>query len=160
MAAAHIAVNPAAGPLTDAEKAKRKTARANNKLWVAATDVRIGFIQQLLQRKELPAGWIPVVARYIASQNVVDYRARNTVESFLGISDETRVSQWLEQNPTRASHLCLAAALAAIESQYEYDKKGWDDPYSPAHLQQLAAWGYTLSDIEQLTAGTVEVTPR
>lgn len=143
----------AAGPLDDKEKARRKEARENNKAWSTATTVRVAFVQGLLLEKEPPAGWQLLVGQFLARGGVEDYRIRSTVEKLLGTGGLTRV-QWLEKNPTRATQMCIAHAIAAIEGQYEYEKKGWANPLTPEYLKWLSGWGYGLSEIEERIATT------
>jgi ParB family transcriptional regulator, chromosome partitioning protein len=142
-----------AGPLTDEEKARRKEARENNKAWSTATTVRVAFVQGLLLEKEPPAGWQLLVGQFLARGGVEDYRIRSTVEKLLGTGSLTRV-QWLEKNPTRATQMCIAHAIAAIEGQYEYEKKGWSNALTPEYLKWLSGWGYGLSEIEERIATT------
>lgn len=140
-------------PLSDEEKEARKLARENNKLWVAATAVRTTFIKELLQRKDLPTGWELVVARYISSSlGGMDYRIRSTVENLFDIGKHRSLEAALAANPNRAGQLALAAALGDIEGSLEYGKSGWKHPYTPQHLRQLSAWGYTLSELEETLA--------
>ena len=140
------------GPLSDEEKAARKVARDNNKLWAAATEVRTQFIQELLQRKELPAGWELAVARFIAGDGLggMDYRIRSTVEDLFGVGQGQSLKQALDENPNRAGQLALAAALGNVEGSLEYGRSGWKNEHAtPRHLRQLSAWGYTLSELEE-----------
>lgn len=143
------------GGLTDEEKQKRREARENNKLWAPATEVRRTWIKELLQRKDLPAGWELFVAKFVASQNANDYRSANLLPDLLGYGDSDvaagRLGRdgWLTQNPTRAAHYLIGAAIAAVEGEYEFPKKGWASSNAPAYLAQLSKWGYTLSDLEE-----------
>lgn len=76
-----------------------------------------------------------------------DYRIRSFTEQLLDIRSDW--VKWLKENPTRAAHMCLAHAIAAIEGQYEYAKKGWDHSLTPNYLAWLSGWGYTLSEVEE-----------
>lgn len=145
----------AKGELTDEEKAARKQARENNKLWATATTVRLEFLVELLSRKETPAGWETIVAQHLAAQGTPSPSYYIT-RQLLGIKDGHHVpqSEWLAQNPTRAAQLCLAVAIASIEGEYEYAKKGWSSSRTPAYLQQLSAWGYGLSELEETIAAS------
>lgn len=141
------------GGLTDEEKAKRRTARENNKLWVPATAVRIQWVKDLLQSKELPSGWELFVALFVAKQNANDYRSANLLPDLLQwTQDDGRPhprGEYLDKNPTRAAHYLIGAAIAAVEGEYEFGKKGWNSPNAPAYLTQLSKWGYTLSELEE-----------
>lgn len=137
----------AGGAIDEDEKARRKLARENNKAWSTATVVRIQFVKDLLAEKEPPAGWEGFVAHFLARGGVDDYRIQGTVRQLLDINSDRLT--WLKQNPTRAAHLCLAHAIAAIEGQHEYAKKGWDHSLTPDYLKWLSGWGYTLADVEE-----------
>lgn len=141
-----------AGELTDEEKAKRKQARENNKLWSTATTVRLQFVKELLAEKEPPAGWELFVAGFLARGGVEDYRIRAFTEQLLEIHSDRQT--WLAKNPTRAAQMCLAHAIAAIEGQYEYAKKGWSLSLTPEYLKWLAGWGYPLSELEETIKNT------
>lgn len=146
----------AGGGLTDEEKEKRRQTRDNNKLWGPATEVRRTWIKELLQRKDLPAGWELFVAKFVASQNANDYRSANMLPDLLQWNqDELRRysrTEYLDKNPTRAAHYLIGAAIAAVEGEYEFAKKGWASSSAPAYLAQLSKWGYTLSDLEETVA--------
>ncbi|BAU32484.1 hypothetical protein [Microcella alkaliphila] len=137
----------AGGAIDDDEKARRKLARENNKAWSTATVVRVEFVKNLLAEKEPPAAWEGFVAHFLARGGVEDYRIRSFTEQLLDIRSDRL--KWLKENPTRAAHMCLAHAIAAIEGQYEYAKKGWDHSLTPNYLAWLSGWGYTLSDVEE-----------
>lgn len=147
-----------AGPLTDEEKAQRKLARENNKLWSASTDVRRAFITELIQGNEAPAGWQTVVARAVVRGASIDYRTSSLVETFLGSG---KLIDWLGKNPARSPQLLLALAAAYVEGEYDYGKKGWASSASKDWLLDLSKWGYALSELEERvvagTAGEVQV---
>jgi ParB family chromosome partitioning protein len=139
---------PVAGtPEADAASAQRKLTIANNKLWMPATEVRITFIKELLQRKEAPSDWEQFVARHYATA----YQAaehREQVKTLLGIGSES-IETWLKTNPTKAPQLLIGMVFSFTENSQEFAKSGWRSLRAKAHLQQLSTWGYTLSDIEE-----------
>jgi ParB family chromosome partitioning protein len=154
---ARTTTQAAGGGLTDEEKARRKISRDNNKLWVPSTQVRLTFIRELLQRKDMPAGWIDAVAEFFVDGQQADYRIRSTIADLLGIDGRGDLTGWYKKNPTRGAAVALAVAFAAIEGEFEFEKKGWGSSSAAAHLARLSKWGYTLSDIEQaVVAGTAK----
>lgn len=153
------------GPLTDAEKAERATARENGKLWKPATAVRIAWIREMLQRRQMPIHSDEYSARYFALTvtQSPNYHRGAMVFTLLGI-DESEIEYYANGNAPRYTrgerlaldvtrlrhqHVLLAIALAAVESKQDFDKTGWKDPETPAYLAQLSIWGYTLSDLEE-----------
>jgi ParB family chromosome partitioning protein len=144
-------------------KEERRQARENTKAWVSATAVRIGFLQELLQRKTLPAGWELLVAEHVV---VHHYNGASSgqwkitatllqVERVDGeYSDRQPIQRYLEANPTKAGHVALAAALGGVEGASEFDRKGWwyqDNrrDATRAYLAQLEAWGYEPAEVER-----------
>jgi ParB family chromosome partitioning protein len=140
--------NAAGGGLSDDEKAKRKLTRENNKLWVPASEVRLAFIQELLQRSEGPAGWELVAARYVANQYATETTARVFGSKLLGVAAGT-LRGWLDSNPKKTWQLMVAVALGNVESIHEFQKTGWRQEPARDHLVLLSEWGYTLSEIEE-----------
>lgn len=57
--------------------------------------------------------------------------------------------------PGKAAHAVLAIALGAVEATL--DRHTWRNPSKTdaEYLSQLAAWGYTLSDVEQMVIDTI-----
>jgi ParB family chromosome partitioning protein len=64
-----------------------------------------------------------------------------------------------QATPTKAGHALLAVALGAMEAAT--DKNSWRNPNESIrqYLDQLAAWGYTLSDVETLITDPDSATP-
>lgn len=60
------------------------------------------------------------------------------------------IAAMTQATPTKAGHALLAVALGALEAAT--NKNSWRNPdqATRAYLDQLAAWGYTLSDVETL----------
>ncbi len=61
-----------------------------------------------------------------------------------------------ESQPARAGHVTLAVVLGAIEAST--GKHTWRQPSRTArgYFAQVAAWGYPLSEVEQIVVGTDE----
>jgi ParB family chromosome partitioning protein len=145
----------------EAEKAERKLVRTNNAAWPTATAVRREWIRsQLLERKQLPSEAAHLVAMFQAGELPVDNFDRGIREALdwldiakRGSSVQNPVGPWLKKNPHRADHLNLALALAGVERVLD-PKDAWRRSdgrgRTPgAYLEQLAAWGYGLSDVEK-----------
>ncbi|WP_089914769.1 hypothetical protein [Leifsonia sp. 21MFCrub1.1] len=56
----------------------------------------------------------------------------------------------IEQAPSKEQHVALAVVPGVCESVTS--KESWYHP--TAYLSQLVAWGYSLSDVEQIVTGT------
>jgi ParB family chromosome partitioning protein len=147
--------------MSDEEKAERRTLIANNKAWTSAETVRREWLTQLLSRKTLSKD----AGRVIAQGLTVHHRdvgtavgSGNTLAHILlGIDRGTyweadRLAAHLEHSPARAQHVALAVTLAGIEDSTSKNTWHHPDPGKAAYLTQLAAWGYTLSDVERIVA--------
>lgn len=160
LAAHYTAPTPApSGPMTDEQKAERKTLIANNKEWDAAETVRREWLTTLLTRKTLPKNAQTVIATSLATAGGVIAQALghgNTVAaSILGITDghgSTRIADYLTAHPARAAHVTLALVLGGIEESTS--RWSWRNPEArtAAYLNTLAAWGYTLTPVERIAA--------
>ncbi|PPF64561.1 hypothetical protein C5E11_04000 [Clavibacter michiganensis] len=144
------------GPLTDEEKAQRALQKINGKAWVAATTLRLEWITKLLQRRNLPNEW-PALAALCYTTLPSDYgtQTNNLAHQLLAIEkpgsySASALPEAVTSNPLRAPHVMVAIAAAWMESNLD-EKKGWDSTreYLPFYLQQISAWGYTLSELEQ-----------
>jgi ParB family chromosome partitioning protein len=141
-------------------KAERRVARETTKAWVAATADRIVWLQELVQRRTAPKGWEILVARRLVQTDYSPSQLRMVV-AILQLADDVMHSQrslvlgYLEKNPTKAAQVMLAVWAGAIEGGGDFDKKGWggtwqvDIQTARAYLEQLAEWGFTLSEVEQ-----------
>jgi len=143
----------------EAEKAARRELIANNKAWDAADTLRTEFVKSLLQRKTLPKDWT-MFAAVAGTRHGWTMRADNSggVGDLLSIESGTgygtnAVALWVEQHPAKAPHVALAVVLSAFENAA--DRKWWRYPSAEgaAYLNQLAAWGHRLTDVEKIAAG-------
>ena len=77
-----------------------------------------------------------------------------------GFFDADKLAALLEHSPTKAQHITLAIVLGGIEDST--DKTTWRYPAAvkAQYFQQLATWGYGLSEVEQIVidATTAEAT--
>ena len=149
----------------EAEKDARRVARETTKSWVAASALRMEFLQDLVKRKALPKGWEPFVIARLLDNNVGGSGPWKMTLAILGLeepadaySQRGAVEKHLQKAPTRALHIGLAAYLGNVEGCYEFDRKGWDQAATKPYLLQLEKWGYVLSDVERTAAGYVTKT--
>lgn len=149
----------AATPMTDEQKAERKELIANNRIWPSAEKVRREWLTTFLARKTLPKDAARFVALGLTQYTFAVSRglqnANSLAHELLGIDPGAgwrpeKLAATVESTPTKALHISLAVVLGAIEDKT--DKGTWRHPDSEdaGYFTQLAAWGYTLSDVEQL----------
>lgn len=147
------------GPMTDEQKAERRTLIANNKAWASAEIVRRAWLAEFLSRKTLPKDTTTVIAHGLTThRREVGSAAGNgngLAHTLLGIErggywDGDKLATMIEQSPAKAQHVALAVVLGGIEDSTS--KNTWRSPNatSALYFRQLAAWGYGLSDVEQI----------
>lgn len=149
------------GKMTDEEKAERRTVIENNKAWDAAEVVRVEFIRRLLKARTAPKGALRFVSQSMGaySYTVADGLSKHSgfAAELLGGKDEFGALAAITCKAT-AKHETnvLAVVLAGFEKSLS--RQSWRNPTGTAkhYLNQLAVWGYTLSDVETLitTHGT------
>lgn len=149
----------ASGGMTDEQKAERKTLIANNKAWDSAEVVRREWLASFLSRKTLPKDATAFVAVGLTRHRVDVSSALAAGNRFaaklLGLPESegfyspSPVDGYAEQ-PGKAGHATLAVVLAGME--LATGRYTWRSPDSKAvrYFGQLAAWGYPLSDVEQI----------
>ncbi|PPF66625.1 chromosome partitioning protein [Clavibacter michiganensis] len=152
----------AGGPMTDEQKAERRTLIANNKAWASAETVRREWLAALVNRKQLPKGAAQVITSGLTThrQSVgTAVRDGSTLAHvFLGVArasygEPDRLAALVDETPTKAQHVALAIVLGGIEASIT--KETWRHPSHTAavYFQQLATWGYGLSEVEQIVTG-------
>jgi ParB family chromosome partitioning protein len=129
--------------------------------WELAATVRATFISELVERPTLPADSITYIAWALTYTGEWYYGTPETkVLDWLDISYDknddtaTAVRTALSARPKLAMAFTLASALKTLEdwttSHRPGDKDDTDElPIVIFHLQQLRAWGYGLSELEQ-----------
>jgi ParB family transcriptional regulator, chromosome partitioning protein len=161
-----VASGTGAGSLTDEQKTERRELIANNKAWVSAEVVRREWLIGFLSRKTLPkdAGHFVAIALTAHRSTVASGLSggNRLAATLLGV--DAQDSEWgqspldpiAESQTARAGHVALAVVLGAIEART--GKHTWRQPSrtARAYLAQIAAWGYALSDVEQIVLGTDE----
>jgi ParB family chromosome partitioning protein len=149
----------------EAAKVERRIARETTKAWVEATAARLVFLQGLVQRKAMPKGWEPVVAkRMLDSQGGFSTTQLKAMLAILQLpsgdsySYRSGIQAHLGKSPTKAAQIALAVALGAVEGAGDFEKKGWDPKaYFPAfgfdtvaaYLKLLESWGHELTEVEK-----------
>lgn len=146
------------GPMTEEQKAERKTLIENNKAMLSAQVVRREFVTGLLAKKQAPKGWqyftVHAITHHPATASGYD---GDVAAGMVGAKvDEAKTWAW---NPLR-THVAKSTArpefslIALVCAGYEKTiaKDSWRSP-SQTHrdyLNQLVLWGYTASPVEQL----------
>lgn len=153
------------GPMTEEQKAERKTLIANNKAWASAEVVRREWLAGFLSRKTVPKDASAFIAQAVVISRWELGKAIEagspTAQTLLGLigegdyHDSGKLLAYLAQNPARAQQLILAVILGGIEAAT--DRTVWRNPRPEhaAYLAQLAAWGYPLSEVERIASQAV-----
>lgn len=147
------------GPMTDEQKAERKTLIANNKAWTSAETVRREWLATFLSRKTLPKDAAQFIAQGLTVHGLnVGSAARDgnsLAHTLMGVErggyyDRNKLSGIVEATPSKAQHVALAVVLGGIEASTS--KLSWRNPSyrDGLYFTKLAEWGYTLSDVEQI----------
>ena len=66
-----------------------------------------------------------------------------------------KLSALVEHSPTKAQHVTLTIVLAGIEDSTSKETWRYPDAHSARFFEQLAGWGYNLSEVEQIVIDTV-----
>lgn len=156
--------NTGNGPMTDEQKAERKTLIANNKAWDSAETVRREWLTAFLARKTLPKDTSQFVAVALTAHRTTVAgglsKGNRLAATLLGL--DAQDSEWgaspidpiASTQPTRAGHVAVAVVLGAIEDST--GRHTWRNPSrdAVAYFEQIAAWGYPLSKVEHIVLGT------
>lgn len=156
---------PRKGPMTDEEKAERRTLIANNKEWDAAETVRREWVGNLLGRKTLPkdaarvAATLMTTARHEIGEAIS--HGNHLAADLLGLTGtdtyyDNRLANYLTDHPTKTAQVTLAIALGGIEASTDRDTWRSPNPRAAAYLQALNAWGYPLTPVEKIAAMLTE----
>lgn len=148
-----------------AEKADARAARESAKAWSATADDRRTFLATICGKKTLPAGWEQFTLAYVFSTPTTNYWSptkAQAVAMLLGLdqlnidtgsplhSRNLILAEIQNNQPHRATHAMLAAALAEIEEGQvavgnvikPFESHGHHGKDTPTYLDQLEAWGY------------------
>lgn len=138
------------GPMTEEQKAERKTLIANNKAMESAAKVRRDWVRTLLARKSAPKGWqyftVHALTHYPETASGYDGKVAAAM-----VGAKTGEDNGWGWNPLR-DHVAKSTArpefslLALICAGYEkqIQKDSWRRPgqIHRDYLNQLTAWGY------------------
>lgn len=146
------------GPMTEEQKAERKTLIANNKAMESATTVRRDFVKDLLAKKQAPKGWqhFTVHALTHHPETASGYDGKVAADMVGAKTEGEKSWSW---NPLR-DHVAKTTArpefalIALVCAGYEKTiaKDSWRRPGQSHrdYLNQLLTWGYTASETEQM----------
>jgi ParB family chromosome partitioning protein len=150
----------ASGPMTEEEKAERKTLIANNKAWASAEVVRREWLAEFLSRKTMPKDaqqWVAVaLTRHRQPIGHALGESNSLAATLLGVDatpsywKPTAIEEYAAAHPAKALHVAVAVTLGGIEASTS--KGTWRRPgeRDGLYFEQLAAWGYGLSEVEQI----------
>jgi ParB family chromosome partitioning protein len=148
--------------MTDAEKWERREVIANNKAWDSAVTVRRRWTTQFLTRKNPPKDAAGFIASSLAwgchdVRRAMEFGNRGAC-ALLGLPEPPGYNS-SQPNPLiaaaasatgpRAVQVSLAVLLGGFEEGTS--RNSWRDPTraTRAYFEQLRAWGYPLSAVEQ-----------
>lgn len=149
--------------MTEVQKAERKTLIANNKAWASAETVRREWLTQLLSRKTLPKDAATVIAHGLTVHRrdvgSAASNGNNLAHELLGIErggswDVDKLHALVEHSPAKAQHVSLAVVLGGIEDSTSKNTWRYPEASKVNYFHQLAAWGYSLSEVEQIIVDT------
>ena len=155
------------GPMTEAEKTERRQIIENNKAWKAAETVRRDWLSEFAKRKTAPKGAPALIATALCSETAMldkegTQNGHRLAASWLGIERaggygaRSAIADALAKaTPARGQHIALVLVLAAYEActgTHTWRREGGERDY----LAALEAWGYTLSEVEQIARGKTE----
>jgi ParB family chromosome partitioning protein len=146
------------GPMTEEQKAERKTLIANNKAMESATTVRREFVKNLLAKKQAPKGWQYFTVHAIThhSETASGYDGEVAAVMVSAKIEGEKTWAWnplrthVAKSTTRPEFSLIALVCAGYEKTIAKDS--WRSP-SQTHrdyLNQLVKWGYTPSEVEQI----------
>ena len=156
------------GPMSEAQKAERRTLIANNKAWDAAEKVRRAWITDaFLTRTSPPKNAEAFVARAVVhgEHTQDDNRLYTTLTN--GQDDDGYDFQATQRLITRAETapprqaVMLALALLVCEWESGTSRNTWRHPSERdrRYLGALIQWGYQPADVEQLILTDLTATP-
>lgn len=140
--------------MNEEEKAARRRTIENNKAADSAEVVRREFLTGLLSRKTVPKDTAAFIAHTLTYSDYIVNKASNNAgltAQLLGASDgRAGVKKYLSKTTVKPEMVSLAIMITAYETSL--DRTSWrhKDADHSYYMQQLAAWGYNLSDVEQL----------
>lgn len=151
---------PVSGPMTEEQKAQRRTVISNNKAMKAANEVRRQWLTALLARKSIKGA-----ARYVAETMVSRphfigrwvQRDAPMLDTLLGTktSRHDRAIVAPSANDARCMVYALAAIAAAHENEITHETWRHNDPSTARWFTFLRSLGYQLDPVEHMVIDTV-----
>ncbi|WP_410646989.1 ParB/RepB/Spo0J family partition protein [Amycolatopsis sp. cmx-4-54] len=156
-----------AGPMSEAEKAARRTVIKNGKEWDSAVKVRTKFLKSFGARKTAPkdaASWIAQMwaegGTDLRKAMEADHELAVTLLNIKPKAGRTRYNRKVthpiaeaaaKATPGRATMINLMMLLASIEAGTDR-RRTWDTPTAAqvSYFTQLRSWGYALSPVEEM----------
>lgn len=161
-----VSTTGTAGPMSDEQKQERRNLIANNKAWASAEVVRREWLATFLSRKTPPNDATAFVAIALTSSRTVVAAGMSggnrLAATLLGIDAPTDfwaaspMDVLAVDQPSKALHVALAVTLGGLESATSKDTWRSPDPTSRRYFEQIAAWGYALSEVEQIVTATAK----
>ncbi|MGO4591831.1 ParB/RepB/Spo0J family partition protein [Paenarthrobacter sp. 2TAF44] len=145
------------GPMTEEQKAERKTLIANNKAMESATTVRREFVKTLLAKKQAPKGWQYFTIHALTHHSeTASYDAKVAAQMVSAKTDGEKSWAWnplrdhVAKSTARPEFSLIALVCAGCEKTIAKDS--WRNPFQSHrdYLNQLVTWGYTPSEVEQI----------
>jgi ParB family chromosome partitioning protein len=147
------------GPMTEEQKAERKTLIANNKAMESAGIVRREFVKNLLARKQAPKGWQYFTVHSITHhpETASGYQGEVAAE-MVGAKIEDKNGRWgwnplrdhVANTTARPEFALIALICAGYEKTIQKDSWRSSSQTHRDYLNQLVLWGYTASEVEQI----------
>lgn len=146
------------GPMTEEQKAERKTLIENNKKMTAATTVRRAWVKSLLAKKQAPKGWQYFTVHAITHHSETASGYEGDVAAEMAGAKIAGEKSWgwnplrdhVAKTTTRPEISLIALVCAGYEKTIAKDS--WRSP-SQTHrdyLNQLVLWNYVPSEVEQI----------
>ena len=145
---------PAAGGMTEEEKAARRETIQNSKDADSAEVVRREFLIGLLSRKTAPKDAAAFIAHTLTHSDYIVSKGSNhatLTATLLGMTGgRAEVKKYLAKPTIKPELVTLAIMCTAYETSIIRTSWRHVDADHSYYLTQLAAWGYNLSDVEKL----------
>ncbi|WP_432246103.1 ParB/RepB/Spo0J family partition protein (plasmid) [Arthrobacter sp. G.S.26] len=146
------------GPMTDEQKAERKTLIENNKKMESATVVRRAWVAGLLGKKQAPKGWqyftVHAITHHPEVASGYDGEVASTMAGAKIEGDKSWAWNPLRDHVAKTTTRPEVSLIALICAGYEKTiaKDSWRSPHQSHrdYLNQLVTWGYTASETEQI----------
>ncbi|SDL40688.1 ParB/RepB/Spo0J family partition protein [Arthrobacter sp. ok362] len=147
------------GPMTEDQKAERKTLITNNREMESATKVRREFVKTVLSRKTAPKGWQYFTVHAIThhSETASGYDGKVATE-MIGAKTGEDTDRWgwnplrdhTAKTTSRPEFSLIALICAGYEETIQKDSWRSAEKRHFDYLNQLTAWGYTASAVEKI----------